>query len=215
MARRTAAKYAYKAPAHLREDIEQASAEGLWSALLRVDPRRQASAVGFAARRVQGSVMDELRRIDPLTRDQRRQFRKARTVEQAMTSDLGRAPSEEEIARSLGITSDAYRQQLCTFVAARPVDPLPNAEAREPVAVATDEDAANPETQACESEQKRLLARVFETLPERLRAVLSLYYVEERTLREIGQELGLTESRVCQLHSEAIARMRDEFTAAA
>ncbi|MEK6608307.1 MAG: sigma-70 family RNA polymerase sigma factor [Myxococcota bacterium] len=212
--RRTAAQYARKVPRAMRDqsDLEQAGAQGLWEATLRLDPRQEAAFCGFAAQRVRGAVLDELRRIDPLTRDQRKQLRDTRAAEQRIEATTGRAATEEEIAGKLGVSVDSHRARLQTFAAARPVVArvIDDGPAFEPVAATAE---ADPEQLASQGEERARVAEAFATLPVRLQAVLSLYYVQERTLREIGAELGVTESRVCQLHGEAIAKMRGELLA--
>lgn len=215
LARSTARQYARKSPrgADAREDLEQAGAEGLWQALLRLDPSRDGALGAFAARRVRGAVLDELRRIDPLTRDQRRQLREARRVESDAAVHLGRAPTEEEIARSLGITGDAYRARLCTYAAARAAgDAIPNAAS---AADAIDDAQWDPEAACAERRRRAALARAVETLPGRLREVIALYYAREQSLKEIGLHLGVTESRVCQMRGEAIEHLRGEIKASA
>jgi RNA polymerase sigma factor for flagellar operon FliA len=158
----------------------------------------------YALYRVRGAMLDYLRSLDPTTRDLRRASKQvARTIRE-LTSQLGRDPEEEEIARELKLEVAAFRQLLDKIAA--------GGMARLELLDLDDVDPASAEQTVDETVAKRRLAdavvTAMETLPPKLLQVLALYYQEGCTLRQIGEVLGITESRVSQLHTEAIHRLR-------
>ncbi|MEO8876700.1 MAG: sigma-70 family RNA polymerase sigma factor, partial [Polyangiaceae bacterium] len=156
----------------------------------------------YALYRVKGAMLDYLRGLDPATRSTRKTSRLIARAIATLSQQLGRAPEEEEIATSLQMTMEQYRQSL-TDVAAAGMARLE----------LIDIDNVNPEqSHDNNGDDKRLISSAvvsaIGTLPERLQQLLALYYQEDCTLREIGEVLGITESRVSQLHTEAIHRLR-------
>jgi RNA polymerase sigma factor for flagellar operon FliA len=156
----------------------------------------------YASHRVQGAILDYLRSLDPLTRKLRGASRRISEVTAELASRLGRAPDEEEIAGELGLPLDTYHQMLMQIAEAG----LARLELTDDSGWLAEQ--ASPEALATEHELTDQVAAAIDELPERLRTVLGLYYQEECSFREIGAILGVTESRACQLHTEAVHRIR-------
>jgi RNA polymerase sigma factor for flagellar operon FliA len=154
---------------------------------------------------VRGAILDYLRMLDPLTRKLRGASRRITEAAANLGGKLGRAPSEDEIAGELGVTLGDYHQLLTEISEAG------FARLELSAAVETQSDDINPEAQASRSELIELIAEAVDRLPERLKLVLGLHYQEECTLREIGEVLGVTESRACQLHAEAVHLLRAQI----
>lgn len=206
MARRIALRLGRRLPPWLREeDIVGAAMVGLTEAADRYDVSRGEPFVAFAEKRVRGAVLDELRRGDILPRRARGMARKMNAVITGLEHALGRSPEDEEIAQALGVPVDEYRDELAMLVHVGFVDV--DATVREDMAAA----GGSPEAAAERTQLVGRLRKCLDELPDRDATVLSLYYVEELGLAEVGEVLGVSESRVCQLHARAIVRLRALF----
>ncbi|NLZ39601.1 MAG: FliA/WhiG family RNA polymerase sigma factor [Firmicutes bacterium] len=199
-----ASRLALGLPAHIaEEDLVQAGVLGLLEAWQRYDPQRGVKFETFAAPRIKGAMLDELRSLSWLPRSLFKQMRELEQAVQKLTVSLGREPEEEELAEALGISVSKLQKILkdinCSSLVsleeilfALPAD--------------STADGALEKLLAAE-EEERLVAAI-EKLPERYQQLLALYYQEGLTLKEIGLVLGVTESRVCQLHAQIISRLR-------
>jgi RNA polymerase sigma factor for flagellar operon FliA len=156
----------------------------------------------YASYRVRGAILDYLRSLDPLTRKLRGASRHIEETIRTLTARLGRNPEEVEIAGALGLEIEPYRALLGQIAESDAV----HLEMSELVASHTQD--ATPDVIVSQREMVDRLSECIGKLPEKQRVVLGLYYQEECTLREIGEILGVTESRVCQIHAEAIHRLR-------
>ena len=183
-------------------DLIGAGTEGLLKAIEAYDVGNAARFETYAEARVRGAILDELRGQDALTRHGRRQMGEVTRVMRKLESALGRAPEEQEVAAALGIELDAYHK-LAQNLARAPA--LANLGALDPDDVAGSSDSAG-ELETRELRSQLILA--VKRLPERTQTVLGLYYQEECTLAEIGEVLGVTDSRVCQILGDATARLR-------
>jgi RNA polymerase sigma factor FliA len=205
-------------PAHVDEnDLVSYGLLGLIGAIERFDPDRDIKFETYAIARIKGSIIDELRAMDWVPRSVRS---RARDIERAIADlerKLMRAPTDEEISEKLGITTEELNDSLSEIgrssIAA--LDELwtisSGAGGGDQVAlIDTIEDTVGPEPQSelAQTELKEALGEAIARLPEREKLVVTLYYYEELTLREIGEVLGVTESRVSQLHTKAILRMK-------
>jgi RNA polymerase sigma factor FliA len=203
-------------PAHVEEgDLVSYGLLGLIGAIERFDPERDIKFETYAIARIKGSIIDELRSMDWVPRSVRA---RARDIERAIASleaKLTRAPTDEEIAEKLGISEDEFQDSLMeisrTSIAA--LDELwqSSASGGDPVALIDtieDPQAAEPQAAMAHTEVREALGDAIARLPEREKLVVTLYYYEELTLREIGEVLGVTESRVSQLHTKAILRLK-------
>lgn len=211
MARRIALRVARRTPDWVSsEDLVSAAMIGLAEAAERYDAERAEPFVGFAEKRIRGAVLDELRRGDILPRRVRAKARKLSRTLQSLEVRLGRRPEDEEIAAELGVSLEEYRQDLEALSEVSFVE-MPASD-KDDVAGFT---APSDQGPAAEVERSMLLEQVragIQRLPERDGQILSLYYVEEFTYAEIGRILGVSESRVCQLHSRALLRLKAEVS---
>jgi RNA polymerase sigma factor for flagellar operon FliA len=188
---------------------------GLIDAIERYDPERAIKFETYAINRIRGAIIDELRALDWIPRSLRQ---KAREIEQAVVRlehRLGRTPSERQIAAELGLSlADLHqifsRLSLVNVIALDEVLTLSTGDGGRLSLMETLEDlsAENPVEVAENRETRHLLARAVNTLPDREKTVVTLYYFEGMTLGEIGQVLGVTESRVCQIHAKAVLTLR-------
>jgi len=202
-------------PSHVDEqDLVSYGLLGLIGAIERFDPGREIKFETFAMARIRGAIIDELRSLDWVPRSVRT---RARQIERAITTlerELLRAPTDEEIAKKLGVSGDELEESLHEIsrssVAA--LDELwsPSGSGDQISLIDTieDETGLDPEISLEQTEIKEALAEAISILPEREKLVVTLYYYEELTLREIGEVLGVTESRVSQLHTKAILRLK-------
>jgi RNA polymerase sigma factor for flagellar operon FliA len=204
--RRIASGMVRRLPSQIRvDDLISAGYEGLLDALGRFDPRRADTLGRYAEYRVRGAMLDELRSLDPLGRDMRGRANRLRDTVHALSQRLGRAPDEQEIADAMGLPVEVYRRLLVEMARTAPAS-LDHVDATGEMPA--DDDADSPFDTAQRAEVRDRLAEAIEALPERQRLVVTLYYYEDLNLREIGDVLGVTESRVCQIHIEASERLR-------
>ncbi len=199
-----------------RDDLESAGAVGLIRAFDRFDPSRNVKFDTFAYRWIQGSVLDHLRGLDPLGRGARRRVEAYRRFQTVLREDLGREPSQEEIRQAMNLSPETMRD-LCwevshaSSVSLDAVDG--SSDAPHDLALASSmEDGGPPELEKLERREVLSQIRlVLDNLPEKEKMVLSLYYQEELTFKEIGTVLGVTESRACQIHTRAVSAVKQRF----
>jgi RNA polymerase sigma factor for flagellar operon FliA len=205
MVRRLAMRIIRRVPqAVSMDDILSAGWLGLVEARRRRDAcPTEAQFEAYAAHRVRGAMLDYLRGLDPMSRRQRQASRSITTAIRDLTQELNRPPTEEEIAASLGLDPESF-QQLLAEIGRSDACRL---EGTDPGSLASPL-APGPEELVGQREMVGVVAQGIDQLPERLQLVLGLYYQEELSLAEIGEVLGVTESRACQLHSECIHRLR-------
>jgi RNA polymerase sigma factor for flagellar operon FliA len=208
-------------PAHVDEgDLVSYGLLGLIGAIERFDPERDIKFETYAISRIKGSIIDELRSMDWVPRSVRARAREIERAIAQLEAKLARAPTDEEIAVALGITEEEFQESLLeisrTSIAA--LDELWSSSSHggDPVAVIdtiADPLAAEPQDAMAHTELREALGEAIARLPEREKLVVTLYYYEELTLREIGEVLGVTESRVSQLHTKAILRLKARLSA--
>jgi RNA polymerase sigma factor for flagellar operon FliA len=209
-------------PAHVDEnDLVSYGLLGLIGAIEHYDPDRDVKFETYAIARIKGSIIDELRALDWVPRSIRS---RARDIERAIAdleSKLGRTPTDEEVSAKLGITEEEFDDSLSeisrsSIAALDELWTISSSGGDQVALIDTIEDTQGPEPQAAlaETELKEALAESISRLPERERLVVTLYYYEELTLREIGEVLGVTESRVSQLHTKAILRLKARLAGA-
>lgn len=184
---------------------------GLIDAASRYRPSMGVPFDAFARRRVQGAMLDALRDLDWAPRSLRRMRRDVDTTLARLRHELGRDPSEVEIARALSMTSEQYAkalEQLRTLEAGAVRQLDATAEDGTPLLELCIDADEGPHAQLERAELRRYLATALLALPERERQILALYYEEELTMAEIGEVIGVCESRVSQLRSLALSRLR-------
>ncbi len=190
---------------------------GLIDAIEKFDIDRAIKFETYAISRIKGAIIDELRAIDWIPRSVRSKAREVEKAYAALEGRLHRTPTEPEIAAELGISLDDLHTifSQVSFVNVVALDELlsvgDGGDKLSLVDTLKDTHAEDP-VQSFESEEtKYLLARAINTLPEREKIVVTLYYYEGLTLAEIGQVLGVTESRICQMHTKAVLQLRGKL----
>lgn len=207
LVRRQALTLQVRLPASIElDDLIQSGMVGLLEALGRFDATQGATFATFASQRIRGAMMDELRTRDWLPRSVRRSARAVDSAVRQLEQQLGRAPEEHEIAHHLEMPLSEYQQLLNDTNSGQllPFEELV-ADGGEPV---SNELSNSPFEQLLDGQQRQTLIDAIEALPEREKLLMALYYQEELNLKEVGAVLGVTESRVSQLHSQAVSRLR-------
>jgi RNA polymerase sigma factor for flagellar operon FliA len=216
LVRVVAQRLAQRLPSQVEmSDLVSVGVIGLIDAATRYQPALGVPFDAFARRRVRGAMLDSLRELDWAPRSLRRLRRDVDTTIARLRHELGTEPGDAAIAEAMGLSLDAYNkvlEQLRTLdiVAVRPLD-APGDDGARLLDLCVDQS----EGVVARLERKELvaeLARALQQLPERERQILALSYEQELTLAEIGQVIGVSESRVCQLRSQAIARLRSSLT---
>ena len=212
LVRRLAHQMVSKLPANVEvDDLIQVGMIGLSDALARFDASQGVQFETFATQRVRGAMLDELRGNDWMSRGDRRQQRSIEAAVHRLEQRLGRAPSEAEIAREMGLSLRDY-QELLGKVRGTQLIYLEDIGGDEPGEDFLDrhvaDESASPLGRLEDMRMRRALVDAIGNLPEREQLVMSLYYEQDMNLKEIAAVLGVTESRVCQLHSQSIARLR-------
>jgi RNA polymerase sigma factor for flagellar operon FliA len=196
------------------EDLVSYGMIGLINAIDRYDPSRGVRFEAFASVRIRGAVIDQLRTLNWLPRSAISRIRQIESTLAILEQKLGRPAREEEIAREIGVTTERYRQMLLeTNSTVLSLDaPLSSLSQEDEVAslgeLLVDHSVPGPVEQAEQQELTDTLSRAIDNLPEREKLLLSLYYQEELTMKEISKILNVSESRVCQLHMQAVMRLR-------
>jgi len=201
----------------LPQSIEQADLVsygifGLIDAIDKFDPARGFKFETYAISRIKGAIIDELRSIDWVPRSVRSKARSIESAYSKLENELKRTPEDKEVARELGVSEQELSQ--ISFVGVVALDELLSAGDRGSGTTVGDTvaDRVNDPVAAFEvDEMKHLLADAINRMPDRERLVLTLYYYEGLTLAEIGDVLGVTESRVCQIHTKAILQLRSRL----
>ncbi len=212
LVRRLAHQMIAKLPANVEiDDLIQVGMIGLTDALSRFDAEQGVQFETFATQRIRGAMLDELRGSDWMSRGNRKSQRDIEVAVRKLEHKLGRAPQEGEIAKEMGISLAEY-QDLLNKVRGTQLVYLEDMGGDEGDNDYLDrhvsEEGADPLAQLGDRRMREALVEAIKTLPEREQYVMSMYYEQDMNLKEIAAVLGVTESRVCQLHSQSIARLR-------
>ena len=190
------------------DDLMQAGMVGLLEAAGNFDPDRGASFETYAGIRIRGAMLDDIRKHDWTPRSVHHKYRQVTEAIHKIEAEFGRAAEPQEVVDRLGITMDEYHKILSDSACSRlfSLDETMDEPTlhRPPPASNT----ATPDQELFHSQFRENLAAAIDKLPERERLVLSLYYEQELNLKEIGQVLDVSESRVCQIHGQAVLRLR-------
>lgn len=218
MIKYVANRIAMRLPPHIEvDDLISVGVLGLIDAIQKYDPSRGAKFKTYAEFRVRGAILDELRSMDWVPRSVRQKAASMEVVVQKLQSQLGRPPEDDEVAAEMGLDMDEFFNAL-NETRSMPVLSL------EDLGIAKDSGEqqslldclagkgdTDPQTQLRLTELKDIIAKAIDQLPEKERLMISLYYYEELTMREIGEVLSITESRVSQIHSKAVFRLRTKL----
>ncbi|WP_231480486.1 RNA polymerase sigma factor FliA [Thiomonas sp. FB-Cd] len=215
MVRRIAGQMAAQLPASVDiADLEQAGMIGLWDALERGQEQSPSQFGAYAAIRIRGAIYDELRRQDWLPRRSRTQERAIQKAIQSLTQRLRRPPEDLEIAEHLGWSIEVYHGALAqSSLQLVYLEDLTLGEGSDYTERHADTSIAQPDAALQDEQLERDLQLAILDLPERERLILSLYYQEDLQLKEIGQVLEVSESRVSQLMKQAVMRLRASLQA--
>lgn len=191
---------------------------GLFDAIEKFDPNKHVKFKTYAVTRIRGAIFDELRSIDWVPRSVRQKAREVEDAVRQLESSLGRAASDKEIAQELGLSVNDF-QKLMLKISGTSIlslnDVWYTGEENDKVSIVDSIESPtslNPDTIVEKDEIKRVVIDSIHDLPEKEKKVLVLYYYEDLTLKEIGKVLEVTESRVSQLHTKAIMRLRSKLT---
>lgn len=187
---------------------------GLLDAIEKFDPEKHVKFKTYAVTRIRGSIFDELRSIDWVPRSVRQKSREIEETISSLEAQLGRSASDEEIARALHISTEEFQEMLLkisgtSLISLNEIWHINDENDKISIAESIEAPASlNPEVIVEKEEIKKIIIQAINDLPEKEKKVLVLYYYEDLTLKEIGEVLEVTESRVSQLHTKAIMRLR-------
>jgi RNA polymerase sigma factor for flagellar operon FliA len=206
-------------PAHVEEaDLISYGLIGLINAIERFELDRAIKFETYAITRIRGAIIDELRALDWVPRSVRARAREIEKAHARLEHRLHRTPTDDEMAAELGVSAADFQESLVkisnsTVVALDELWSVSDGDQVSLLDTLKDEDAPDPQQVLAEAELKDRLADAIANLPEREKLVIALYYYENLTLREIGEVLGVTESRVSQLHTKAVLRLKSRLQA--
>jgi len=191
---------------------------GLLDAIEKFDPDKHVKFKTYAVTRIRGAIFDELRSIDWVPRSVRQKTREIEETVRRLEASLGRAATDEEVAEALGMTTKEFEKIMLKISGTSILslnDIWYTGEDNDKVSIADSIESPqslNPDIIVEKDEIKRVIVQSIQELPDKEKTVLVLYYYEDLTLKEIGQVLEVTESRVSQLHTKAILRLRAKLT---
>ena len=201
-------------PEHVsQDDLYSAGLVGLLQALRNFDPACNTSFETYARVRVRGAMLDELRRMDWVPRTIHEKARRIKEVMLGLEQKLGRTPTEAQMAKAMNMSLDEYEELLdevrpAAFVCLDAVSASEEGDGGALYEIIADNNSDNPVDHTSNNELKRVIFDRLKDLPDMQRKVLSLYYIEDMHLREIAEVFSLTESRICQIHAQAIMGLR-------
>lgn len=209
-------RIAVRLPSHIDlDDLHNTGVIGLMDAIEKYDPEKNCKFKTYAEFRIKGAILDQLRSLDWVPRSVRQKSRKLERAYGEVEQRLGRTASEDEVADSLGIQIDKFHELLNQVRGISLVN-LEEIRGTNPDGdrtgtfsdIVEDVHSENPFASLKVSESKQVISDTISTLPEKERLVISLYYYEDLNMKEIGAILGITESRVCQIHTKSVLRLR-------
>ena len=216
LARAIAVRVYENLPVHVDlDDLVHAGVMGLFDAALKFDARRQANFRAYAKHRIKGSILDSLRGLDWASRDLRRRHKQLEEITRQWVAVNERTPTEAEVAEQMGMDLERWRQvsvdmRMVGLLSAS--SRMPDSENQTaPEYPATDD--LNPDVLAGQRQLQSVLSLAIKELPERYQQVIREYYANGKTMREIGDLMGVNESRVSQIHRAALDKMAESLQA--
>lgn len=198
------------------DDLLSAGIIGLIQAAERYDPSRDNKFIAYATFRIRGAVLSELRSMDFLSKSNRRKAREIENTHLILEKKLGRDVKDYEVAQDLGLNLDEYYRikkiSGISFISFEEIGYTSKEDQKGLLSYLINDDTADALTHTRLNELEKIIAKTINGLPEKERVVISLYYWEELTMKEIGKVLNITESRVSQIHSQALGRLRRKMT---
>jgi len=192
------------------DDLVHAGVMGLFDAVDKYNPDKNVVFHLYAKHRIRGAILDSLRQLDWASRDLRKRFKSIESAAQERAQRLGRSPDESEVAEALGLTPSQFQRQKAELHQAG-LTSIPQHRVEKPENGAFLESVESAEKRPDESVARRelrdALLEAVKTLPPRYQRVVQMYYREERTMKQIGVELGVNESRVSQIHKSALEKL--------
>jgi RNA polymerase sigma factor for flagellar operon FliA len=202
----------------VRDDLMSSGILGLIKAVETFEPERGFKFETFASHKIRGAVLDELRSLDWVPRSVRQKSRELQKVYSKLENDLGRMPYDDEVCEALGVNEKEFEDMLSdvaptTIISLEEAMPDRSSDSKEIHIIDTIEDPGtdNPLREMGFNEVKNILKDTIANLPEKEKLVIALYHYEELTLKEIGVVLDISESRVSQIHSKAILKLRSRL----
>ena len=193
------------------EDIAGYGVEGLINAIERYSPKKNTRFETYALIRIRGAILDKIRAQDFLPRSIRKKIKDVKNAQEHLKQELGRMPTTAEVASYLDMEPDKVTQILSEDATMTSIYDKKGStdDSIEIIDTIEDTNKLNPQEQAEEKNVKQELERALQRLPERERIIMVLYYQENMTLKEIGETISMSESRVCQLHAQAIMKLKN------
>ena len=193
------------------EDIAGYGVEGLINAIERYSPQKNTRFETYALIRIRGAILDRIRAQDFLPRSVRKKIKDIKAAQEKLKQDLGRMPTTTEVANYLDMEPDKVNQLLAedTTMTSLYDKRVNTDDSVEIIDTIQDENKLNPQEKAEEQNVKQELEKALKRLPERERIIMVLYYQENMTLKEIGETINMSESRVCQLHAQGIMKLKN------
>ena len=193
------------------EDIVSFGIEGLIDAIEKYHPSKGAKFESYALMRIRGSIIDKIRSSDWLPRTLRRKIKEVKIATERLKQQIGRAPTTKEVADVMGMSEEKVLEIMSGDVSVNSIYDKKGAgeDSVEIIDTIEDENSNRPEEEIEKVDAKKELEQALKKLPERERTLLVFYYHENMTLKEIGEAINVSESRVCQLHAQAIMKLRN------
>jgi RNA polymerase sigma factor for flagellar operon FliA len=211
-------RLAMRLPPHISiDDLISAGVIGLMDALNKFDPEKKVQFKTYAEFRIKGAMLDELRSLDWVSRSVRQKAAQLEKAFQSLEKKKGRPAEDDEVAQELGVSLDHYYQMVNEINGVFILDiealrkKIPQLPEEDLLSLLMDQKEKHPFNLLSLVELKKVLAQAIDDLSPKERTVISLYYFEELTLKEIGEVMGFTESRICQIHAKAILKLRQKI----